>query len=108
MRVKGGVQRLFREALYAKGFTEICTPKLIAGQSEGGADVFKTDYFGKVRITRLANDDRKFLLLRDAVRQYVINVCDNVMYENGAGGLFGTITAALQTDGSLSRFGSCV
>jgi aspartyl/asparaginyl-tRNA synthetase len=48
MRIKGGVQRLFREALYTKGFTEICTPKLIAGQSEGGADVFKTDYFGRV------------------------------------------------------------
>lgn len=28
------------------GFTEIHTPKMIAGASEGGADVFKFDYFG--------------------------------------------------------------
>ncbi len=30
-----------------RGFTEIHTPKLIAGESEGGAGVFKTDYFGQ-------------------------------------------------------------
>lgn len=29
------------------GFLEIKTPKLIGGASEGGADVFKLDYFGK-------------------------------------------------------------
>merc|ERR1719502_1422551 len=37
---------LFREALLQQGFTEIHTPKLIAGESEGGAGVFVTDYFG--------------------------------------------------------------
>jgi len=39
------VCQLFREALYSRGFTEIQTPKLIGGESEGGADVFTTDYF---------------------------------------------------------------
>ena len=29
-------------------FVEIHTPKLLAGSTEGGAEVFKTDYFGKV------------------------------------------------------------
>ena len=48
MRLKSGVSLLFREALTAKGFIEIQTPKLIAGESEGGADVFRTDYFGEV------------------------------------------------------------
>ena len=38
---------LFRESLRAQGFTEIHTPKLVAGESEGGADVFRTDYFGQ-------------------------------------------------------------
>jgi len=33
--------------LLSRGFTEIHTPKLIAGESEGGAGVFRTDYFGK-------------------------------------------------------------
>lgn len=47
MRVKSGILRFFREALYQKGFIEINTPKLISGQSEGGSDVFKTDYFGQ-------------------------------------------------------------
>lgn len=46
MRVKSGVSLLFRQSLHAQGFLEIITPKLIAGSSEGGADVFRTDYFG--------------------------------------------------------------
>jgi aspartyl/asparaginyl-tRNA synthetase len=47
MRVRSGVSLLFREALHAEGFIEINTPKLIAGESEGGSDVFRTDYFGQ-------------------------------------------------------------
>eukprot|EP00527_Entomoneis_sp_CCMP2396_P008064 CAMPEP_0198155200 /NCGR_PEP_ID=MMETSP1443-20131203/69010_1 /TAXON_ID=186043 /ORGANISM="Entomoneis sp., Strain CCMP2396" /LENGTH=600 /DNA_ID=CAMNT_0043821941 /DNA_START=130 /DNA_END=1932 /DNA_ORIENTATION=+ len=46
MRVQSAVCQLFREALYAEGFCEIHTPKLIAGESESGAGVFTTDYFG--------------------------------------------------------------
>mmetsp|Transcript_38790 Transcript_38790/g.89751 ORF Transcript_38790/g.89751 Transcript_38790/m.89751 type:complete len:575 (-) Transcript_38790:166-1890(-) len=45
LRVRSAVCQLFREALYARGFTEIQTPKLIGGESEGGAAVFTTDYF---------------------------------------------------------------
>ena len=48
MRVKSGILKLFRDSLYNRGFIEINTPKLISGQSEGGSDVFKTDYFGQV------------------------------------------------------------
>ena len=39
--------QLFREALLAEGFQEIHTPKLIAGASEGGAAVFRTDFMGR-------------------------------------------------------------
>jgi len=46
LRVKASVCALFRESLGAQGFLEIQTPKLVAGESEGGADVFRTDYFG--------------------------------------------------------------
>ena len=35
------------DSLHEQGFTEIHTPKLIPGESEGGAEVFRTDYFGK-------------------------------------------------------------
>lgn len=46
LRIQSAICQLFRESLYAQGFTEIHTPKLIAGESESGAGVFKTDYFG--------------------------------------------------------------
>lgn len=46
MRVQSAVCQLFRESLYQQGFCEIHTPKLIAGESESGAGVFTTDYFG--------------------------------------------------------------
>lgn len=46
MRIQSAICQLFRESLYAQGFIEIHTPKLIAGESESGAGVFTTDYFG--------------------------------------------------------------
>jgi len=46
-RVQGYVCQLFREFCYANDFVEIHTPKLIGGSSEGGANVFRLDYFGK-------------------------------------------------------------
>ena len=47
MKVQSEVCALFRDSLRSQGFVEIHTPKLIAGESEGGADVFRTDYFGE-------------------------------------------------------------
>jgi aspartyl-tRNA synthetase len=46
MRIQSAVCQLFRESLYSQGFVEIHTPKLIKGESESGAGVFTTDYFG--------------------------------------------------------------
>ena len=37
----------YREALDRLGFTEIQTPKIVASATEGGADVFGVDYFGR-------------------------------------------------------------
>lgn len=47
MRVQSAVCQLFREYLYSQGFTEIHSPKLIAGASEGGSDVFQLNYFDR-------------------------------------------------------------
>jgi len=47
MRLQSGVGQLFREFLYTQNFTEIHSPKLIGGTSEGGANVFRLDYFGQ-------------------------------------------------------------
>merc|ERR1719329_1008730 len=45
IRIRSGVSKLYRESLSDKGYIEINTPKLISGGSEGGSEVFKTDYF---------------------------------------------------------------
>jgi nondiscriminating aspartyl-tRNA synthetase len=37
----------FRSSLRAQGFTEIQTPKLVGSATEGGANVFRLDYFGR-------------------------------------------------------------
>lgn len=37
----------FRAALDARGFVEIQTPKIVASATEGGANVFRLDYFGR-------------------------------------------------------------
>lgn len=47
LRLQSAICQLFREFLYGKGFTEIHSPKLIAGASEGGSDVFELSYFGR-------------------------------------------------------------
>ncbi len=46
-KIRSDLLRYIREFLYEQDFVEINTPKLVAGAAEGGAEVFKTDYFGK-------------------------------------------------------------
>lgn len=44
-RISSAVGRLFRQFLVERGFVETHTPKIIASASEGGANVFKMNYF---------------------------------------------------------------
>ena len=44
-RIQEGITRGFRDFLYSQGFTEIHTPKLGARSAEGGANLFKLEYF---------------------------------------------------------------
>lgn len=46
-RIQEGVVRAFREYLSGQGFTEVHTPKIVSRGAEGGANVFKLEYFGK-------------------------------------------------------------
>lgn len=46
-KIRSHLLRYIREYLYDQDFTEINTPKLVAGAAEGGAEVFKLDYFGQ-------------------------------------------------------------
>ena len=44
-RIQEGIVRGFRDFLTAQGFTEIHTPKIGSKGAEGGANIFKLDYF---------------------------------------------------------------
>lgn len=44
-RIQEGLIRAFRDFLYGQGFTEIHTPKIGAKGAEGGANIFKLEYF---------------------------------------------------------------
>ncbi len=46
-RIRSDLLRYIRDYLYDHDFVEINTPKLLAGATEGGAEVFKLDYFGQ-------------------------------------------------------------
>jgi nondiscriminating aspartyl-tRNA synthetase len=46
-KVRAGLLTALRNFLNEHEFVEINTPKLLAGATEGGAEVFKLDYFGK-------------------------------------------------------------
>lgn len=46
-RVRALVNQYIREFLVQNEFIEIQTPKMLAGATEGGAEVFKFDYFGQ-------------------------------------------------------------
>lgn len=46
-KIRGSLTRYIREYLQDREFVEIDTPKLLAEATEGGAEVFKLDYFGK-------------------------------------------------------------
>jgi len=46
-RVQATVKNAIREYLMSQDFTEFNSPKLLPGATEGGAEVFKLEYFGK-------------------------------------------------------------
>jgi nondiscriminating aspartyl-tRNA synthetase len=46
-KIQASVKEAVRQYLGSQDFTEFNSPKLLPGASEGGAEVFKLDYFGK-------------------------------------------------------------
>ncbi len=44
-KLQEGITRAFRDFLYEQGFTEIHTPKIGAKSAEGGANLFRLEYF---------------------------------------------------------------
>ena len=46
-KIRADMLRYIREYLTGQDFVEIQSPKIVAGAAEGGAEVFKLDYFGQ-------------------------------------------------------------
>jgi nondiscriminating aspartyl-tRNA synthetase len=46
-KIQAAATKALRDFFYEQDFTEIHTPKLLAAATEGGAEVFQLDYFGK-------------------------------------------------------------
>jgi len=46
-RLQAGLVQAFRKYLEKNNFTEIFSPKIVAAGAEGGANIFKLEYFGK-------------------------------------------------------------
>ena len=69
-KIEEGIARAFREYLQGEGFTEIHTPKIGARGAEGGANVFKLDYFHRPAV--LAQSPQFY-------KQMMVGVFDRVM-----------------------------
>jgi len=73
LRIQSTVCFLFREFLTQQGFTEIHTPKMIATASEGGADVFRLDYFeGNAYLSRSPQLYKQAALMTDITKVFEI------------------------------------
>ena len=72
-KIQEGIERGFREFLYEQGFTEIRTPKIGARGAEGGANLFRLDYFHKPAV--LAQSPQFY-------KQMMVGVYDRV-FETG-------------------------
>ena len=69
-KIQEGIVRGFRDYLFTQGFTEVRTPKITAKGAEGGANIFKLDYFGKKAV--LAQSPQFY-------KQMMVGVYDRVL-----------------------------
>jgi nondiscriminating aspartyl-tRNA synthetase len=72
-RIRASLTRYIREYLYQNEFIEIDTPKLLAEPTEGGAEVFKLDYFGKTATLAQSPQFYKQIMVGAFERVFEIN-----------------------------------
>ena len=72
-RIRASLTRYLREFLYKNEFVEIDTPKLLAEATEGGAEVFKLDYFGKTATLAQSPQFYKQIMVGAFERVFEIN-----------------------------------
>ncbi len=72
-KIRASLTRYLREFLYGHEFVEIDTPKLLAEATEGGAEVFKLDYFGKTATLAQSPQFYKQIMVGAFERVFEIN-----------------------------------
>lgn len=72
-KIRSSLTRYIREYLYKNEFIEIDTPKLLAEPTEGGAEVFKLDYFGKTATLAQSPQFYKQIMVGAFERVFEIN-----------------------------------
>jgi nondiscriminating aspartyl-tRNA synthetase len=72
-KIRASSTRYIREFLHREEFVEIDTPKLLAEATEGGAEVFKLDYFGKTATLAQSPQFYKQIMVGAFERVYEIN-----------------------------------
>ena len=72
-KIRASLTRYIREFLYGEEFVEIDTPKLLAEATEGGAEVFKLDYFGKTATLAQSPQFYKQIMVGAFERVFEIN-----------------------------------
>ena len=72
-KVRASLTRYLREFLYGEEFVEIDTPKLLAEATEGGAEVFQLDYFGKTATLAQSPQFYKQIMVGAFERVFEIN-----------------------------------
>lgn len=72
-KIRASLTRYIREFLYQNEFVEIDTPKVLAEATEGGAEVFKLDYFGKTATLAQSPQFYKQIMVGAFERVFEIN-----------------------------------
>jgi len=72
-KIRADITRHARNFLYEQEFIEIDTPKLLSEPTEGGAEVFKLDYFGKIATLAQSPQFYKQIMVGGFERVYEIN-----------------------------------
>src|SRR6266496_893017 len=72
-RIRAALVRYLREFLYEHDFVEIDTPKLLAEATEGGAEVFQLEYFGKTATLAQSPQFYKQIMVGAFERVFEIN-----------------------------------
>lgn len=71
-RIRADLTRYIREFLQNQEFIEIDTPKILPGATEGGAEVFKVDYFGRTAVLAQSPQFYKQIMVGAFERVYEI------------------------------------